>query len=152
MMPIGAPAGATVIADSGFWIALVCANDRHHAAAVRYNETQRKTTYATTWPVLTEVTHILNRRVHAQAAVDFLTVITSSQAIAVWTPDQTASARIPALMQRYLALPMDLADASLVLLADTLGHGRILTTDQRDFAGYRFKSTQPFENVLAEYS
>jgi predicted nucleic acid-binding protein len=28
---------------------------------------------------------------------------------------------------------MDLADASLLLLAESLGHGRILITDQRDF-------------------
>jgi predicted nucleic acid-binding protein len=40
---------------------------------------------------------------------------------------------VPRLMRRYAELPMDLADASLVLLAESLGHGRILTTDQRDF-------------------
>jgi hypothetical protein len=44
---------------------------------------------------------------------------------------------------------MDLADASLVLLADHLGHGRILTTDQRDFGAYRWKQRQPFTNLLA---
>jgi hypothetical protein len=35
---------------------------------------------------------------------------------------------------------MDLADASLVLLPESLGHGRILTTDQREFRTYRWKS------------
>ena len=53
-------------------------------------------------------------------------------------------------MARYASLPMDLADASLVLLAEELGHGRILTTDARDFGAYRFKSQQPFQNLLLE--
>jgi len=43
---------------------------------------------------------------------------------------------------------MDLADASLVVLAESLGHGRILTTDQRDFHTYRWKTRRPFESLL----
>ncbi|WP_338024546.1 hypothetical protein [Bathymodiolus japonicus methanotrophic gill symbiont] len=56
--------------------------------------------------------------------------------------------RIVALMRQYADLPMDLADASLVLLAEHLGHGRILSTDQRDFHTYRCKNTKPFSNLL----
>jgi len=43
---------------------------------------------------------------------------------------------------------MDLADASLVILAEELGHGRILSTDQRDFNAYRWKHHEPFQNLL----
>jgi predicted nucleic acid-binding protein len=43
---------------------------------------------------------------------------------------------------------MDLADASLVLLAEHLGHGRILSTDERDFRSYRWKQRRPFHNLL----
>jgi hypothetical protein len=43
---------------------------------------------------------------------------------------------------------MDLADASLVLLAEELGSGRIVSTDQRDFNAYRWKHREPFENLL----
>lgn len=56
--------------------------------------------------------------------------------------------RIAALMEKYTDLPMDLADASLVILAENLGHGRILSTDQRDFQTYRWKQHEPFENLL----
>jgi len=66
----------------------------------------------------------------------------------VWEPPDNQLARIPALMCRYAALPMDLADASLLLLAEHLDHGRILSTDQRDFSTYRWKSRRPFENLL----
>ncbi|MEC8434908.1 MAG: hypothetical protein VXZ27_03640 [SAR324 cluster bacterium] len=43
---------------------------------------------------------------------------------------------------------MDLADASLVLLAEHLGHGRIVSTDERDFQTYRWKQHHPFTNLL----
>ena len=56
--------------------------------------------------------------------------------------------RCSARMSRYRDLPMDLADASLVILAEDLGEGRILSTDQRDFDGYRWKNRQPFQNLL----
>ena len=52
------------------------------------------------------------------------------------------------LMKQYADLPMDLADASLVILAEHLGHGRILSVDQRDFNSYRWKNTRPFENLM----
>lgn len=56
--------------------------------------------------------------------------------------------RIEELMQKYRDLPMDLADASLVILAEHLGHGQILSVDQRDFHTYRWKNTHLFENLL----
>jgi len=56
--------------------------------------------------------------------------------------------RIVELMIQYADLPMDLADASLVLLAEELGHGRIISTDRRDFHTYRWKNHQPFCNLL----
>lgn len=51
-------------------------------------------------------------------------------------------------LQRYASLPMDPADASLVLLAEHLGQGRILTTDERDFGSYRRKGRKSFHNLL----
>ena len=57
--------------------------------------------------------------------------------------------RVIALMRKYRNLPMDLADASLVILAEHLGSGRILSTDQRDFGAYRWKNHRPFQNLLS---
>ena len=45
---------------------------------------------------------------------------------------------------------MDLADASLVVAANDLGDGRILSTDRRDFGTYRWKERQPFQNLLVD--
>ena len=49
----------------------------------------------------------------------------------------------------YRDLPMDLADASLVILAEEVGSKRILSTDERDFRTYRWKNRRPFKNLLA---
>ena len=51
-------------------------------------------------------------------------------------------------MERYADLSVDLADASFVVLAEELGSGRILSTDERDFGAYRWKNRKPFKNVL----
>ena len=51
-------------------------------------------------------------------------------------------------MIQYANLPMDFADASLVILAEHLGHGRIVSTDKRDFGAYRWKNREPFQNLL----
>lgn len=58
--------------------------------------------------------------------------------------------RIFSLMQQYADLPMDFADAASVLLAEQLGHGKILSTDKRDFHTYRWKNSKPFQNLLLD--
>lgn len=56
--------------------------------------------------------------------------------------ESAAAAR--SLMKRYARVPMDLADACLVALADAVGTGRVLTLDG-DFRVYRWRRTRPFE-------
>ena len=58
-------------------------------------------------------------------------------------------ARVAELMDKYRDLPMDLADASLVIVAEEQGSGRILSTDKRDFGAYRWKNRRPFKNLMA---
>ncbi|AKE64998.1 hypothetical protein N0824_04196 [Microcystis sp. 0824] len=54
-------------------------------------------------------------------------------------------------MKQYQSLPMDLADASLVILAEELGNGRILSIDNRDFNTYRWKNKKPFINLFPNF-
>src|SRR6185295_8519900 len=51
---------------------------------------------------------------------------------------EEVSREIRQLLKRYASVPMDLADACLVHLADELQTGRILTLD-RDFGVYRWR-------------
>lgn len=136
-----------ILADSGFWVALGNRRDRHHAAAQVALERWSKEGFVSTWPVLTEVTHLLAARANPGQAVAFIEAIARG-ACAIPEPPDDALVRMHVLMSRYRNLPMDLADASLVVLAEELGEGRILSTDLRDFDGYRWKNTRPFTNLL----
>ncbi|MDR2196143.1 MAG: PIN domain-containing protein [Gallionellaceae bacterium] len=136
-----------IIADAGFFYALADADDAWHARAMRALPTQSEG-WITTWPALTEATHLLARWLGTDAAQALLLEVADGS-IAVWQWHEPQTERMAHLMARYDSLPMDLADASLVLLAEHLGHGRILTTDERDFGAYRFKNRLPFENLLA---
>ena len=138
-----------ILADSGFWIALGNRRDRHHEAARSALERYSGEGFVSTWPVLTEVTHLLSARVGVAQCVAFVDSIAHG-ACDIPEPPADALFRAHALMSRYRDLPMDLADASLVILAEDLAESRILSTDQRDFEGYRWKNTRPFENLLLD--
>lgn len=137
-----------LIADTGFFYALADRSDRHHARAVALLPTIAEPLIST-WPVLTETTHLMNQRLGAQVSVRFLRNVADGFCV-VHALDAAQVRRIADLMAQYADLPMDLADASLVLLAEHLGDGRILSTDERDFQTCRFKSRKPFTNVLLD--
>jgi predicted nucleic acid-binding protein len=137
-----------IIVDAGFFYALADAGDAWHQRATRAMQTQG-VGWITTWPVLTEATHLLTRWIDTSAA-QALMLDVAAGSITVWQWAEPQTERMTHLMTRYASLPMDLADASLVLLAEHLGHGRILTTDEREFGAYRFKSREPFTNLLAD--
>jgi predicted nucleic acid-binding protein len=136
-----------VLTDSGFWIALGNRRDRHYRAAFEAAKRWSGEGFVTTWPVLTEVCHLLVARVGVHQALEFMDAVAQG-AVDVPDPPDDALMRTSYLMRRYRDLPMDLADASLVVLAEQLEEGRILSTDMRDFSGYRWKNSRPFTNLL----
>lgn len=135
-----------ILADTGFWVALGDRNDGYHAACNAALQ-RTKEPLITTWPVITETCHLLASHLNQDAAVRF---ISSSfrGAFRVFTLTEDHFPRIAELMHQYRTLPMDLADASLVICAETIGSGRIFSTDVRDFGTYRWKNRKPFENLL----
>ncbi len=96
---------------------------------------------------MAETCHLLLREVGIEAQIKFLQAY-QIDALKVFHLEKQHFPRLLELMQKYQTLPMDLADGSLVILAENLGHGQILSTDQRDFNTYRWKQTKPFENLL----
>jgi predicted nucleic acid-binding protein len=135
-----------ILVDTGFLYALLDKDDAWHGRAVSAGNSLEER-WITTWPVLTEAVHLVTRELGTPPAVALVRDVMDGD-IAVWDFTHEAKQKLPDLMRRYAQLPMDLADASLVLLAESLGHGRILTTDQRDFRAYRWKSREPFQNLL----
>lgn len=135
-----------IIADTGFWLALANSRDAYHKRAKAALERHRGP-FITTWPVMTETCHLLANRLGQPSAVAFVrsAVLGAFETFAL-VPSHLG--RVEELMEKYRDLPMDLADASLVILAEELGTGRILSTDKRDFGAYRWKERKPFRNLL----
>lgn len=135
-----------ILADTGFWLAFFNSRDKFHQQSVAVMS-QLDESLITTWPVITETCYLLGKRLGVQSQLRFVKALEEDY-IAIFDVQFKHLPHIQQLMQKYVNLPMDLADASLVLLAEELGHGRILSTDQRDFGTYRWKNHHPFENML----
>ena len=132
------------IADSGPLIALFEPAERNHARVRSFIETYEGA-LLTTWPVLTEVGHMLGHSVDRQLA--FLQWVERG-GVEVTTPGAGAVSLIRQLSEKYRDLPMDIADGSLIVLALESGVRDILTLD-RDFDVYRLPDRSRFNNVLA---
>lgn len=135
-----------VIADTGFFYALMNRKDKYHQLAVKALRTLGSG-LITTCPVITETCHLLLQRKGTTYQTNFLKSLNQGFA-QVFQIEEKHLSRIINLTEQYADLPMDLADASLVILAEELGHGKIFSTDQRDFGIYRWKNTKPFQNLL----
>ena len=97
---------------------------------------------------MTETCHLLASRLSVEAELAFVRSAIAG-AFRVFDLELRHLERVQVLMKKYRDLPMDLADASLVILAEELGTGRILSTDQRHFRTYRWKTRKPFRTLLA---
>jgi uncharacterized protein len=137
-----------IIADTGFFLALANERDEHHEPAKRAIRGVTEP-LVTTWPVMTEACHLLANRLSPAAAETFI-ASAARGAFEIFELQPAHLTRIGDLMRKYRQLPMDLADASLVILAEHLGSGRILSTDRRDFGAYRWKDRRPFQNLMAD--
>jgi len=140
----------TLIVDTGFWLALANRRDDNHQSATLLFQKLQNVEFITTWCVVTETCYLMQKRIGIDAPKAFIRKITSGM-VKIFDLTPSHCLRIEQLMEQYRNLPMDLADASLVILAEELGHGRILSVDYRDFNTYRWKNTKPFQNLFQEY-
>jgi predicted nucleic acid-binding protein len=112
---------------------LISASDRHHASCratlVRIDEP-----IGTVWPAFTEAMYLLRSSEQAQSAL-WKMVLREAIGILPLTVDDAP--RMRELIEKYHDLPMDLADAALVRVAEREGISRIFTLDRRDFSVYR---------------
>jgi len=97
----------------------------------------------TTWPVVTETAHMLD--VDARAQLDSCRWVAAGGVVVHEVP-QAALGRVIDLVEKYGDLPMDLADATLVVAAEVLGVREIVSID-RDFEVYRIGGRASFENL-----
>ena len=124
-----------ILVDTGPLIALFDPRDALHDRCKRTLETVRAR-LLTTVPVLTEAFHILSP---ASIGSDRLRDFVALGGLGVWYLDSGTLERAFELMERYADHPMDLADASLLVAAESVSTRRIFTTDRRDFSAYRIR-------------
>lgn len=122
-----------ILLDTGPLVGLFDPRDRSHADC-RGALASLDEPVVVTVPVLTEAFHLLNPGSRGSAA---LRAFLRAGAVDTWTFDGPGLSRALALMDRYADLPMDLADASLVVAAERLSTRRVLTFDRKHFAAYR---------------
>jgi predicted nucleic acid-binding protein len=122
-----------VLVDAGPLIALLDRSDPNHD---RCGKTLRsiRDPLATVWPVFTEAMYLLRFSWDAQEALWEMVEI---EALRLLPVDDTDMPRMRALVRTYRDLPMDLADAALVRVAERDKLRRIFTLDRRDFGVYR---------------
>lgn len=143
-----------IIVDTGFWVALFNDKDQYHQNAQQTLAQYPHEPLITTWSVLTESCYFLLQRSPStyqgvQKQTKLINVFKEyPQQFQLFHIQETYLERIQELMKQYQSLPMDLADASLVILAEVNGNGRILSIDNRDFNTYRWKNKKPFVNLF----
>lgn len=132
--------------DAGPCIALFNRDDKYHES-VKHLLNDYDGYLTTTWPVITEVVWLLKFSVQAQ--VSFLEWMERG-GVRILLLEQSSLARIIELYRKYADLPMDLADASLIVAAESLRINDIITIDS-DYYVYRTKSKKYFKNLLEPY-
>jgi len=132
-----------ILIDSGPLIALFDRSDKFHSASIEFIK-QNKSQLITTIASITETLHLLDFSRNAQ--IDFLAWVNAG-AVAIENVTSDDFKRIKELTIKYSDLPMDFADACLVLLGEKLNISSIAMVD-REFDIYRLKGKKTFTTFI----
>lgn len=134
----------TVLVDAGPLVALLDRRDRFHAWATS-QLSGRKPPLLTCEAVLTEAAHLLRRARGEQTLLELVRrgLVTTSFLLTDELP------RVAKLMARYENVPMSLADACLVRMAERHDDSAIMTLDS-DFRIYRKNGRQVISTIMPD--
>ena len=132
-----------LIVDAGPLIALFDKTDQYHELVYNYMMNFHGQ-LITTWPVITEVLHMIDFNVNVQ--VDFMLWVKSG-GINIIDIKAHEITRIIELTNKYSNVPMDLADGSLIILSERYKLKEVLSIDS-DFYIYRTMKNDYLTNVL----
>lgn len=124
---------ATMLVDAGPLVALIDRSDSHHQAC-REALTAIREPLGTVWSAFTEAMYLLRSSADAQRALWDMINVGGVRFIELGHDD---CPRMKELMWKYRDLPMDLADAALVRVAERGRLRRVFTIDRHDFEVYR---------------
>ena len=122
-----------VLVDAGPLVAIIDRTDSYHRRCAAALDTIRDT-LVTVWPAFTEAMHLLRYDPKDQRS---LWDMIDAGGLMFAELELEDCPRMRELMWQYRDLPMDLADAALVRVAEREGLRRIFTVDRHDFEIYR---------------
>ncbi len=122
-----------ILVDAGPLIALIHEDDNEHERCREAFVTMDEP-LGTVWPVVAEAMYLLSFSWRAQVALWDMLETGAVQILPMGIDDVS---RMKELMRKYRDLPMDLADAALVRVAERERLRRIFTLDRRDFQIYK---------------
>jgi predicted nucleic acid-binding protein len=122
-----------ILVDTGPLVALLHADDQNHDRCVKTLKSLEEQ-MVTVWPVVTEAMYLLNFSWQAQAALWEMIV---TEALVILPLDREDAPRMKDLMRKYRDLPMDMADAALVRIAERERFRHLFSLDRRGFTVYR---------------
>ena len=135
----------TVLVDAGPLIALFDRDDKYHDKIKKFLE-GHKYKLISTVAVFTEVSHMLDFNVHSQ--IDFFEW-TLQKGLGLHDITEADIHRVIILTEKYADLPMDFADATLVIAAEKTGLRKIISID-RDFDIYRLPGKERIHNIFSD--
>ena len=132
-----------LLLDTGPFVALVDRSEEMHAACVASLESWTGCV-VTTEAVLTETLYLVGPQWRAQkVALEFIL----RGAFQLVPSSHASLKRVAALMEKYRNVPMDFADATLVVLGEELETDWVFTLDRRGFSTYRMNRRKPFRVI-----
>ncbi|MCK9491813.1 MAG: PIN domain-containing protein [Sulfurimonas sp.] len=131
------------IIDSGPLIALFDRSDKYHQRVLEFIKSY-KGELITSWSVITEVSHMLDFNLQVQ--IDFLKWCEIG-GIKLYDISQDEIVHIRVMMQKYIDVPMDLADATLMYISNKENIKNIVSIDS-DFDIYRTLKKQSLNNLI----
>jgi predicted nucleic acid-binding protein len=134
-----------ILLDTGPIVAFFDASDDYHQICIDILKNIHEP-IVTTWTILTEAFYLLGFSWQAQ---DNLWEFMLRGGIEIFPIDAKMQSRCRELMKKYKDLPMDLADGSLVVLAESKNLAKVFTLDHRDFKIYRFAKNKKFKLIPA---
>jgi len=121
-----------MLTDAGPLVALFDEDDHHHTACNTLLTSLPYGPLTTTWPCLTEAMYLLNG-VGGYRYQERLWRTRRDGRLQLLDLTEPEMERMDALMALYSNVPMDLADASLVAVAESRGYSRLSTLDSDFF-------------------
>lgn len=131
-----------ILTDAGPLVAIIDRGEEHHRACVECL-THLNGPMLTTWPAFTEALYLLGDA-GGWKAQRALWQLVEREDLRLSAPETEGVTRMRQLMEKYKDRPMDLADASLVVLAEDRGLTEIFTLDHVDFSVYRLRGRRTF--------